>query len=424
MRSHSLNRSIDISVGRTRHSARAGRDVATNDAPRATRHVIGLILCFWWFFVAGIYAAEPKFSKTSFEKTDVSFRNEVQRAIERGTSWLRANQNTNGFWSTADHPALTALALTALAGEPGGKFEKDASVKKGYTFLLRNVQPDGGIYLKELQNYNTALSVNALVAAKNPDYTPIIRKARAWLIGQQFDMGEKGKLDSALDGGIGYGNRYPHSDLNNTLSALEALYYSKEFDTDKNLAGAKDLNWSAAIRFIQSCQNLPGYNKEPWVSGDVANKGGFIYFPGHSMAGAETNATTGKVALRSYGSISYAGLLSYIYADLKRDDPRVVAVLDWLAQNFTIEENPGMGEQGYYYYLHLMTKGLSASTLNQLEMRNGKKIDWRREVAMRLINLQKNDGSWANENGRWWEKDPALVTSYSVISLEIIYRGL
>jgi squalene-hopene/tetraprenyl-beta-curcumene cyclase len=43
---------------------------------------------------------------------------------------------------------------------------------------------------------------------------------------------------------------------------------------------------------------------------------------------------------------------------------------------------------------------------------------------MKLINLQKGDGSWANENGRWWEKDPALVTSYAVISLEIICRGL
>ena len=51
------------------------------------------------------------------------------------------------------------------------------------------------------------------------------------------------------------------------------------------------------------------------------------------MAGSETNALTGRVALRSYGSISYAGLLSYIYADLKRNDPRVLAVFEWLRRN-------------------------------------------------------------------------------------------
>ena len=43
---------------------------------------------------------------------------------------------------------------------------------------------------------------------------------------------------------------------------------------------------------------------------------------------------------------------------------------------------------------------------------------------MRLINLQKADGSWQNANGRWWEKDSNLVTAYGVLTLEIIYRGM
>jgi hypothetical protein len=43
---------------------------------------------------------------------------------------------------------------------------------------------------------------------------------------------------------------------------------------------------------------------------------------------------------------------------------------------------------------------------------------------MKLINLQKADGSWANKNGRWWEHDSVLVTAYSAMSLEILYHGL
>ena len=47
--------------------------------------------------------------------SDISFRNEVQHAIDKGLSWLNASQNTNGYWSTADQPAVTALALSAFA---------------------------------------------------------------------------------------------------------------------------------------------------------------------------------------------------------------------------------------------------------------------------------------------------------------------
>ena len=61
----------------------------------------------------------------------------------------------------------------------------------------------------------------------------------------------------------------------------------------------------------------------------------------------------GKQVPRSYGSMSYAGLLSYIHADLKKDDPRVTAVYEWLSRNFTLDENPGLGASGlYYYYPH------------------------------------------------------------------------
>ncbi len=367
-------------------------------------------------------AAEPALMTTA---ADVSLQNEVQHAIDKGLAWLAANQNSNGFWSTPDQPAMTALALNAFMGDPSGNATNShaVAVQKGYQFIVAHVQPDGGIYQKDLQNYNTSISMMALLAAHKPEYDPILRRARQWLVGQQTDFNEKGKIDSPYDGGIGYGGSAQHSDLNNTLSALEALHYSKYLEQDKNMAGAKDLNWAAAIHFIQNCQNLPAYNSQPWVSTNSADLGGFVYSPDESKAGPETNGT-GRVALRSYGSISYAGLLSYVYCDLKRDDPRVTAVFNWLQTNYSMEENPGMGPQGYYYYMHLMAKGLSTYGVSTLELKDGTKVNWRRQLALKLINLQKADGSWANENNRWWEKDPTLVTSYSVMALEFASRDL
>ncbi len=357
---------------------------------------------------------------------DVSLRNEVQRAIDRGAAWMLANQNSNGWWSTADHPAITALALTALNGDPSSRTAKasPAAMKKGFTFILSTAQPDGGFYVRELANYNTAVSMMALLTAKDPAHDTALRKARAFLVGSQIDLCEAGKLDSPLDGGIGYGSKYKHSDLNNTLLALEAIYYSKHLIADRPAAESKDLDWKAAIAFLQNCQNLPSHNKEPWASDSPENKGGFIYYPGHSMAGGVTNSATGRASLRSYGSASYAGLLSYVYADLKRDDPRVTAVFDWLRANYTLEENPGMGAQGLYYYLQTMTKALTIHGVDTLQTKDGKRINWRKDVALKLLNLQARDGSWANDNARWWEKDPVLSTAYSLIALELIHRGL
>ena len=122
--------------------------------------------------------------------------------------------------------------------------------------------------------------------------------------------------------------------------------------------------------------------------------------------------------------MSYAGLLSFIYADVKKDDQRVVAALDWLKKNYTLEENPGMQRAGLFYYYHLMTKALAAADVQTLELPDGRKADWKKDLALKLISAQNADGSWINDNARWMEKDSVLVTTYCVMSLEIIFRKL
>lgn len=361
----------------------------------------------------------------SLRGADISFRNEVQRSLDQGLAWLQTQQNSNGWWSTPDHPAVTGLALTAFSGEPTGRFKSlPPGLLKGYTFLTQCAKPDGGIYQRELASYNTSLAMMALLSAPSGDYDSLLKNARNYLIGLQADRGRVGVLDTPFDGGIGYGGIQKDPDVNNTYTALQALYHSRHLIKDQGVRGVKDLNWEAAIHFLEKCQNLPDRNPESYVSDKAQDRGGFIYHPGRSMAGGETNAVTGKVALRSYGSISYAGLLSYIYADLKKDDPRVVAVMNWLSSNYTLEENPGMGPQGLYYYLHLLTKGLHAAGVDELVLKDGRRVAWRKEVAMRLMSLQQRDGSWSNTSPRWWEKDANLVTAYSVLALETIWRGL
>lgn len=354
---------------------------------------------------------------------DISFANEVEHAIDRGLSFLLTQQHEGGWWSTEDHPAVTGLVLSAFLGHPRGRYRTNLppALQKGFRYLEESAKPDGRIYRTSLANYNTAISAMALGLSDDPDHARIVERAREYLIRSQVDLGEPGVRDTPFDGGVGYNDKSDHSDLNNTLVALEAIYRTRPTGE----AGAQaELDWQAAIHFVQSCQNLPEWNPQPWVSEEPEDRGGFVYMPGESKAGETTNAVTGRVSLRSYGSISYAGLLSYLYADLTPEDARVAAVFEWLRANYTLEENPAMGRQGYYYYLHLMTRALTALNRDSLDLKDGRSVDWRRAVAMRFINLQQPDGSWVNSNGRWWETDPVLVTAYAVISLDTIHPGL
>jgi len=377
------------------------------------------------FLPLGSIAAEKVVAQTT---PDLSLRVEVENSIGKGLTWLAGKQQPEGYWAQSEHPAVTALILTAFQGDPSKFYQKkyQKNIKAGYDYLATNVKPDGSVYSKGLPNYNTAISMTAFMVANNKAYEPILKNARKYLISQQDDFGEKGMGDHPLDGGVGYGGRgAKNSDINNTTAALEALYYTRYLKSDvANDPDAKDLNWKAAAQFITRSQNLPGQNDQPWVSGDAENKGGFIYFPENSKAG-EMPVGDGKVAFRSYGSASYNGLLSFIYAQMDKNDPRVVAVKEWLTRNYSLNENPGLGKDGLFYYYHTMAKALSIAGIDTLVMKDGSKVNWRQDLAKRLLNLQNADGSWVNkESARYMESDPHLVTAYATLTMEILYRGL
>lgn len=361
-----------------------------------------------------------------------SLKQEIELAYQRGLAFLKSKQNTStGQWGDAEPVAFTALALTSAMLDPSRKLDTtlNAEIEKAYRFILSNVKPDGGIYVQARANYNTSLALVALMLNPKLENEETLLRARRFIVGQQNDFDEKGKTDNPFDGGVGYGtpkNGKPaHADMSNTHFALEALYYSEGLLADKGDAAKNEpqLNYGAALEFIQRCQNRPESNDASWVSKEAQDHGGFVYSPGETR-GKEVKTADGRTALRSYGSISYAGLLSFIYAGLETGDPRVKAVVDWLSTNFTLEENPGLGDEGKFYYFHTMAKGLAIAKIDFLKMKDGTLIDWRKELGQKLLNIQKANGSWSNETGRWMESDDVLVTSYTLMALARIHQGL
>lgn len=354
-----------------------------------------------------------------------SVQHEVDLALERGAQFLIGAQTADGSWSNAKHPAITSLGLLALGKLPGTSRPETVEVlARGYKFVRAQVRENGGIYVEGLSNYNTAVCTLALLRLGDPADLRVIEGARQFLVAQQAS----GMVASELDGGIGYGPtgvspKRQHPDLDNTLVALEALRACELARKGEEKAALPALDWKAAIAFVTRCQNMKETNPLPNISVQPADRGGFVYYPGFSNAGA-TDLPDGSKALRSYGSMSYAGLLSFIYAELSPADPRMKAAREWLGANFTLEENPGLGEQGLFYYYHLMAKALAASGGDVAPGKNRVPEGWAKDLALKIVQLQSGNGSWANKNGRWMEADPVLATAYSMLTLELIRERL
>lgn len=329
---------------------------------------------------------------------------QVKGSLQKGVSWLQAQQKPNGSWSEEKMPALSALPLWAMAA--AGIPTTEPSQKKAVAFLLSCQNPDGGVYVNNpdrkgggLGNYNTCISVMALFATGRKDLMPAVLKARAYIASSQHYG------DDSHDGGFGYDQsaRRLYTDLNNTHYALDAMRRTQAAE-DFRPAGEKrvDVNWDSALKYVERMQNTEG-----------DTKGGFAYNTTDPKGGAVTNAQ-GKVTLLAYGSISYAGLLSLIHAQLTPSDPRVRSALDYASKHWTLEENPGQGQQGIYFYYNIISRALSASGVEEVR----DTIRWREDVVRKVLALQKADGSWVNENNRWWENDPVLATAYALLALE------
>lgn len=371
----------------------------------------------------------PLIAMGQTSSSPVRLKADIQLALDRGIAFLKSKQDAQGgHWVTPEEPALSALVLTAIQRDPSKISDAEAEspeLRKGYAFLLKNVQPDGGIYARARANYNTAISLTALVHRGNPADEQVMRKARSYLVGSQVDADTKDSTDNIMDGGFGYGdkNRGAHADLSNTAFTLEALYLSKARfeDTAHPIDKKDDLNFGAAIQFLKRCQNLPKSNDQSWAGNDTKNIGAFAYTPAPPD---ESKKKDGKVPMRYYGSISYAGMMSFIYAGFTSDAPEVKAAQQWLSENYTVDENPGMGAEGLFYYYHTMAKALNAAGLDTLTTKDGT-VEWKTALSRKLISLQSPEGSWQNNaSGRWMESDPVLVTAYSVLALEEILNAM
>jgi squalene-hopene/tetraprenyl-beta-curcumene cyclase len=116
--------------------------------------------------------------------------------------------------------------------------------------------------------------------------------------------------------------------------------------------------------------------------------------------------------------MSYSGLKSFLYAGVSKEDPRVKAAVTWIRNHYTLEENPGMGKAGLFYYYHTFAKAMDALGEEPFVDAKGNKHDWRMELFQTLQKQQLENGSWRNLGERTFQEDnPDLATAFALLSL-------
>lgn len=362
-----------------------------------------------------------KISTVKEPSQDISLLKEARHSLKLGYEFLLNSQLENGSWK--NEPAITALVLYSFMlppiYNPDGRTAE--AVRKGFTYLETFVKPNGGIYRNEYRNYTTAVCLLAFSESKEDKYREIIRNAKNFLVDFQLDEGEGITKEHKFYGGIGYGGD-DRPDLSNLQFALEAIKAAEDYETtygqiiprstseveseEKELG----LHWRKALVFLARCQNIRTVNDMPYAEDD----GGFIYETGHYKPERS----------HSYGSMTYAGVKSLVYARVDKDDIRVKKAVSWIREHYTLEENPGFDRAALYFYYMTFAKCLDALGEDVIVDSTGKKHYWREDLIKKLISLQHEDGHWVHDDARYWHNVKDLVTAYSITGMKFALRGM
>ncbi len=391
--------------------------------------MMNLGMCARW--CAMLIVAVAATTRAQSQRLDDDYRVRGEAIAQQLEEYLLTQQDqATGGWRVnpggVNFPAITGLVVNALMLDPKADAH-DPAIAAAVDYLLSQQQDDGGIYDTVLPSYNTSISISALSHIDTPRAHQAVEKAVAFLLTLQWSDGtdstsrgpgaEHVSADHPYFGGVGYG-RHSRPDASNVTFFLQALD-DASYEHDGPAV-------QRALVFLSRVQMDGSVNDMTYAQGST--QGGFIYSTGSSADSAgQGESKAGMIEetlddgthvsrLRAYGSMSYAGFKSYAYAKLDDDDPRVLAARRWIEANYTLDENPGMGASGFYYYLLVFGRSMDAWDETAVSTPTGERR-WAHNLIDRLDELMTEDGSAGSIDERWMENDPVLISAYSLIAL-------
>ncbi len=274
---------------------------------------------------------------------------EVAAAVARGVAFLRRAQRADGSWNypRGKHvQGATALAVYALS--QAGVKPDDPAIVKGMDYVLR--EPPIGTY--------EAACIAMAAASTNPaKYIKAIAQMRDYLVAVQQPNGMWDYSAGTVDRGGG--------DNSNTQFGLLGLHAAMSVGLQ-----VPTPTLQAAYDHYARTQNADG---------------GWGYRPNDISYGSMTAAAVG--ALDVLGSRLYVETVCGQY----KVDPHLLGGFGWLAQNFTVTENPRKEPGWHLYYLY---------ALERVGVFTGERYfaghDWFLEGSRVVLDQQNPSGSWTS----------------------------
>jgi hypothetical protein len=334
----------------------------------------------------------------------------VRAGIERGTAFLKRNQNANGSWPDylGNHQTgVTALCTLALLN--CGIELDDAAIRKALNFLRNNPPPSPGDRVASSRAWTYSVSLQTMVfCAADP-------KADFARIGKLVDWLEKAQISSGENNGCWDYGLVPAfgGDNSNAQFALLALHEAERVGVK-----VKEQTWRRALGYWQRAQ-------EP--------SGAWRYFnPKHKPSD-------------ELGSMTAAGIASIIIASGRLGEPDAKVVgdrveccgqrpeskpdpvqkgLDWLAKRFSVHRNPRGANQfdarrGQTYHLYWLYGVERVGRMTGLRWIG--RHDWYREGTELLVGSkteagkQTLAGNWIGEGHG--ENDENIATALALLFL-------
>jgi hypothetical protein len=299
---------------------------------------------------------------------------QVRAAILRASDAIKKAERTDGTWPEyAQEGGVTALCTYALA--QAGVSPDDKGVAAALEHLRR---------LKNQHTYVVSLKALAFASADPARFKTDIQACADWLVEMQHPSGawgyghlpapagsaKTGAPPAAAKADAELRRQYERPDMSNTQFALLAL-------SEAERAGARvpPHLWRKADRSLRAAQ-LPG--------------GGW----GYTYHDPDPEEAYGSMTAAAVAGLYLCGdrLVNREVAEASAE--RMAAIergIEWIAQRYSLHENPRRGTAWYYFWLYGLERAGVASG-----RRTFGSHDWFREGVDLLVTGQKPDGSWTD----------------------------
>jgi hypothetical protein len=250
----------------------------------------------------------------------------VQEAIDQFTGYFRRTQtrgkgDRDGSWQGHEDQGAGLTSLIVLALLSSGRSPNDAEVARAMEYLRRE---------KPRKVYEASLQCMALCACQPGRDRDLIERNIAWLI----------RAQQRNDGGWGYGQEFGISDESNTQFAVLAL-------------------WEASRVGIEIPVDTLQRAKTYWMTQMLAG-GTWGYRQERSPRGSMTCAGIASMIILEEALVSMDATVDgeqILCCGNGREerayDPAVS--IEWLANNFSVNDNPGFREW-YMYYMYALER--------------------------------------------------------------------